>query len=393
MTQSSFPTVFMRGGTSRALFFHTRDLPARAPGEGYESWSEIFLAALGSPDPNGRQLDGMGGGISSLSKIAVIGPPTRDDADVDYTFAQVAIGQAVVGYRGNCGNISSAVGPFAVEEGLVKVPDGRAEIRIHNTNTGKIIIARFDVQDGQAVIDGDFLLTGVAGTAAPIELAFTELGGAATGRLLPTGHVRDTIDVAGLGPVEVSLVDAANPTVFATPAALGLTGIESPDAFTQAQIEMLEELRVSAAVAMGLVTQAEEARTTLRNLPLVGIVSPARDSTTLSGAKLTAADADLTVRMISAGQPHRATPLTGAMCTSIAARIPGTLVQQALAADMDPGADLRIAHPSGTLTVAAKVRPDGDSVFAEEAVVYRTARRLMEGRVLVRSRLLGRAMK
>jgi 2-methylaconitate cis-trans-isomerase PrpF len=141
------------------------------------------------------------------------------------------------------------------------------------------------------------------------------------------------------------------------------------------------------------VTQAEEVRTTLRNLPLVGIVSPARDSTTLSGAKLTAADADLTVRMISAGQPHRATPLTGAMCTSIAARIPGTLVQQALAADMDPGADLRIAHPSGTLTVAAKVRPDGDSVFAEEAVVYRTARRLMEGRVLVRSRLLGRAMK
>jgi 2-methylaconitate cis-trans-isomerase PrpF len=376
MSLASLPSVFMRGGTSRALFFHRRDLPAAQA-----DWDAIFLAALGSPDPNGRQLDGMGGGISSLSKIAVIGPPTRDDADVDYTFAQVQVDSPVVGYRGNCGNISSAVGPFAVEEGLVAASGAEASVRIHNTNTGKIIVARFPLEGGRLAPRGDFALQGVAGTAAPIRLAFLEPGGATTGRLLPTGRALDRLEVPGLGTLDASLVDAANPVVFVAAAALELTGTESPAALGDpARIAQFEAIRVAAALAMGLVREAEEARTRLRNLPQVALVSGPRDAPSADGSLLPAGAMDVLVRMISAGQPHKATPLTGAMCLAVAARIPGSLVQR-LARPRGAEEDLRVAHPSGILPVTARTRMQGDALVAEEAVVYRTARRLMEGRV------------
>jgi len=367
--REGYPAIFMRGGTSRALFFHRRDLPEGRPGEDTAAWDRIFCAALGTPDPNGRQLDGMGGGISSLSKIAVIGPPSRGDADVDYTFAQVAIGERVVGYRANCGNISSAVGPFAVEEGIVAAPpDGEATVRIHNTNTGKIIESRFAVRGGLPVEGGEMELKGV-GPGAPIRLAFRDPGGAATGRLLPTGRAADRLAVDGLGPVEVSLVDAANPAVFLPAAALGLRGDETPaelDAW--AGRPLFEAIRVAAAAAMGLATE-EEARTRLRNLPMVALVSAPPEG------------ADVAVRMISSGQPHRATPLTGAMCLAIAARLPGSTVHAALRPGTPAEGDLTIAHASGTLTVAATVE---EGPVAREAVVYRTARRLMEGRVYLR---------
>src|ERR1700712_576607 len=197
----AFPAVFMRGGTSRAVMFHARDLPDRG------EWDPIFLAAMGSPDPNGRQLNGMGGGISSLSKICILAPSDRPDADIDYTFAQVQIQQAAVGYRGNCGNMSSAVGPFAVDEGLVR-PDGdTAVVRIFNTNTSKIIRSTFPLHDGRAAVDGDLSIPGVAGTGAPVRLDFLSPGGAVTGRLLPTGHVVNRLQMPGLGALEVSRVD------------------------------------------------------------------------------------------------------------------------------------------------------------------------------------------
>lgn len=378
MSLRSLPAVYMRGGTSRALFFHARDLPAERA-----DWDPIFLAAIGSPDPNGRQLDGMGGGISSLSKIAVIGPPSRDDADVDYTFAQVQVTDPVVGYRGNCGNISSAVGPFALEEGLVRADGDTATVRIHNTNTRKIIVARFPVKDGLLDPVGDFALQGVTGTAAPIRLSFLDPGGATTGKLLPTGKPADRLEVEGIGTLDVSMVDAANPVVFVAAEALGLTGTEPPDALAadRARLAQFEAIRVAAAVAMGLVATAEEARTKVKNVPQVTLVAAPREARSASGAAMRAEDMDVLVRAISAGQPHKATPLTGAMCLAVATRIAGSL-PHAFARHTE--ADLRVAHPSGVLPVAARMRQTADGIVAEEAVVIRTARRLMEGRVLLR---------
>src|SRR5262249_7167882 len=189
----------------------------------------VLGGGVGSPDPNGRQLDGLGGGISSLSKVAVVGPPSRADADVDYTFGQVEVTRAFVDYRGNCGNISSAIGPFAIDEGLVPAREPETLVRIHNTNTGKLIHARVPVVGEQAAVRGDFVLPGVAGTGARIALDFLDPGGAVTGRLFPTGHAREVLDVPGLGPVTVSLVDATNPVVFVRAKDLGLEGTEHPD--------------------------------------------------------------------------------------------------------------------------------------------------------------------
>ena len=209
MKQLKIPAVFMRGGTSNAVVFHARDLPRDRA-----LWDDIFLAAIGSPDPYGRQLDGMGGGISSLSKVCVIGPPTRSDADIDYTFAQVQVKEAKVDYSANCGNMSSAMGPFALDEGIVKASGREALVRVHNTNTKKIIYSRFAIDEGVAAVDGDLAIPGVAGTGAPVRLEFREPGGATTGKLLPTGNASDVLDVPGVGRVRVSMVDAANACVF-----------------------------------------------------------------------------------------------------------------------------------------------------------------------------------
>ncbi len=372
--QTALRAVYVRGGTSRALIFHQRDLPAAKPPHDCAAWQPIFLSALGSPDPGGRQLDGLGGGISSLSKIAVVGPPTRPDADVDYTFAQVGVAEPIVSYRGNCGNISSAIGPFAVDEGLVAVSGDEAVVRIHNTNTGKVIESRFGVVDGRAAVAGDLAISGVAGTGAPIRLAFRDPGGAATGLLLPTGNARDVLALADGTSIDVSLVDAANPVVFVAASSLGLTATETPDALTadRALLARCEEIRVAAAVAMGIASE-HEARTTMKNMPLIAIVAAPPDP----------ARADITVRAISAGQPHRAVPLTAAMCLAIAARVPDSLVAACVTPARRDGGDVRVEHAAGVLLVSATVRATADGIVADEAVVYRTARRLMQGDVLI----------
>src|SRR5262249_22646506 len=214
----------MRGGTSKALIFLERSLPADR-----KAWAELFLRAIGSPDPYGRQLNGMGGGVSSLSKVCIIGAPTRPDADVDYTFAQLMPRETSVDYSGNCGNMSSAIGPFAVDEGLVKAADGEMTVRIHNTNTKKIICSTFQVRNGLAVVEGDLEIPGVAGTGSPIRLDFLDPGGATTGRLLPTNKPVDTLTIPEIGRVELSMVDAANACVFVSAGTLGLSGTELPD--------------------------------------------------------------------------------------------------------------------------------------------------------------------
>ena len=375
MSQRKFPAVFMRGGTSKAIMFHARDLPADR-----QEWDAIFLSAMGSPDPHGRQLDGMGGGVSSLSKVCVIAPSERDDADVDYTFAQVQIKDARVDYGANCGNMSSAVGPFSIEEGLVSATDGDATVRIYNTNTRKLIHSTFKVQDGRAAVAGEFAIPGVAGTGAPIRLDFIDPGGATTGKLLPSGNASDLIDVPGMGKVEVSMVDAANACVFVAAKALGLHGTELPDEIERnpAAMAKFAAIRVQASVAMGIARTLDEARARTA-VPFIGIVSPAQKARTLSGSEIAANEAELAVRMISNGQPHRALPLTGSLCAAVAARIQGSVVWQACRPDI--GDTLRLGMPSGVLTVGAQVSCEGGAWHAARGSFYRTARRLFEGYV------------
>jgi len=381
MKQLRIPAVFMRGGTSNAVVFHARDLPADRG-----KWDEIFLAAIGSPDPYGRQLDGMGGGVSSLSKVCVIGPSTRPDADIDYTFAQIQVKEAKVDYGANCGNMSAAMGPFAVDEGLVKGSGQEALVRVHNTNTKKIIWARFALDDGVAAVDGDMSIPGVAGTGAPVKLEFREPGGATTGKLLPTGNVADDLDVPGLGKIHVSLVDAANACVFARAADLGIKGTELPDAIegNPELLKKLEAIRVAASVAMGI-TQSPEEASRKKTVPFVGFVSAPQQAKTLTGEVISEGAIDLTGRMMSSGQPHRALPLTCTLCMAVAARLPGSVVAEAARPSDNPEAEIRIAMPSGVLTVAASVRRLEGHWFAEQGAFYRTQRRMFEGAVVVRA--------
>jgi len=364
MSQRKIRAVYMRGGTSRALFFHERDLPPA----GAER-DRILSAATGSPDPYGRQLDGMGGGISSLSKACIIGAPSMAGADVDYTFAQVDVKSSLVDYAGNCGNCSGAVGPFAIDEKLVPAVDGETLVRIHNTNTKKLIVAHVPVDDGAAAVTGDFELPGVAGKGARIALDFVEPGGAVTGKLLPTGAPRDVID-----GIEVSCVDATNPVVFVRARDVGATGTETPTAIDadRALSARLERIRVAAAKRMGIAPGPGQ--------PKIAMVAPAQAFTALDGVPYDPDQVDLVARAISMGNCHRAFMLTGAMCLAVAARIDGTLVHEASGA---PKGDVRLGHPSGVVPIDAGVGMRDGAPWAERVTVYRTARRLMEGFVLV----------
>jgi 2-methylaconitate cis-trans-isomerase PrpF len=374
MPLHSLRAVFMRGGTSKALIFHRRDLP-----EQQENWAPIFLAAMGTPDPNGRQLDGMGGGVSSLSKVCVIGPPTHPEADVDYTFAQIGVDDSTIDYGANCGNMSSAVGPFAVDEGLVEaLEDGPTTVRIHNTNTRKLIVACFAIEGGRAAVRGPLAIDGVSGTGAPIRLEFRDLAGARTGRLLPTGEPLDSLSLPGGRAVRASLIDAANPCVFVDAAELGLSGSEPPEKIAMNNVLMtdLEALRRQASILMGLAADLDAAAAS-RSVPFIGLVAPPRAWRTQSGIDRLATEADIAVRMLSAGHPHRAIPITSALCVAVACRTPGTLPALLCVSATGP---LRIGHASGTVIVEAEEEPRQGRVL--HASVYRTARRLFQGEVM-----------
>jgi 2-methylaconitate isomerase len=368
----------MRGGTSKAIMFHARDLPADRA-----AWDAIFTGAMGSPDPYGRQLDGMGGGVSSLSKVCVLAPSARDDADIDYTFAQVQIRERAVDYKGNCGNMSSAVGPFAVDEGLVHADGDSATVRIFNTNTQKIIHSTFPLHQRKARYDGDLAIPGVFGTGAPVRLDFLEPGGATTGRLLPSGATRDRLEVPGLGAIEASLVDAANATVFVRARDIGLKGTELPDELEARPdiLKLLDEIRVLGSVRMGIAPSVEAARA-VKVVPFVGFVSRPANFRTLAGDTVQAGGIDLAARIISNGQPHRALPLTGSLCTAVAAGIAGTVVAETLAPSAGTGS-VRLGMPSGVLTVGADVVSEGGAWIVRAGSFYRTTRRLFDGRVWV----------
>lgn len=379
MKQVKFPAVFMRGGTSNAIVFKESDLPSDR-----DLWPEIFRAAIGSPDPFGRQLNGMGGGISSLSKICVIGPPSRDDADIDYTFAQVGIRDDAVGFGANCGNMSSAMGPFAVDEGLVPVSGSSAEVRIHNTNTRKIIVARFGLDDGLASVDGDYVMPGVADPGDQVRLDFLEPGGAGTGKLLPTGKVIEKMNVPGVGEFEASIVDAANAVVFVDASVVGLEGNELPadiDAMPEVMAK-LEAIRCHAGVLAGIAGSVQEMADNASAIS-PGIVCSPRAAQTLTGESVPAEGGDVVVRIVSVGNVHRALPATRTICTAVAARIEGSVVHRVCRQTDDPKSDLRLVHPSGVTVLAASVEQRDGEWFAEYGTIYRTQRRLFEGVVCV----------
>jgi 2-methylaconitate isomerase len=381
MSQRRVPAAFIRGGTSKGVFFHGRDLP-----DDLDQRNEIFLAAIGSPDPYGRQLDGLGGGISSLSKVVVIEPSARPGIDVDYTFGQVVIDARVVDYGATCGNLSSVVGPFAVDEGLVTAPDGEAMVRVYNTNTDKVFESRFAVADGEAKTRGDFVIPGVAGSAARIQLDFLDPAGSRTGTLLPSGQMNDLLKLSDGTEIEVCCVDATTPCVFAAAADLGLTATELPgdlEAMGE-HLARLEEIRALAGVRMGLGETAAAISSASRASPRVAVVAPPADMPLLDGSTLAAEAMDLSVRMISMGQPHRAVPLTGGMCLAVAANLDGSLVHRLTR----PGARgdiqaIRLGTPSGAIPIGATVNSAGLDSTVERITTYRTARRLMEGHVLV----------
>lgn len=347
---------FMRGGTSKGLFFRWEDVP--------EDRDAFLCAAIGSPDPNGRQLDGMGGGISSLSKAMMVRRSERDGVDVDYLFGQVAIGRAEVDYSGNCGNLTAAVGVFAVNEGLVQLPDGEGVVRMFNENTAKRIDCRLVVRNGRAAVTGDTAIAGVAGTGSAIRLDFLAPARTRSSHLVIEGQTD------GIG---WSFVDAANPCVFVPAAAFGLSATEMPDEIAAMGdvLDRLDVIRRAAGVAAGL---AEAAGEIADAVPKVALVGPPNASRTLARETIAEEDCDLQLRMISMGQPHLAVPLTGAMATATAARLPGTVVAEcARPTALDE--PVRIATASGVVPAMAQV--EGGEV--PRASVFRTARLLMEG--------------
>ncbi|OJJ66772.1 hypothetical protein ASPBRDRAFT_48726 [Aspergillus brasiliensis CBS 101740] len=365
--QHHLPAAYYRGGTSRAIFFKQDDLPRDR-----SKWDPIFRGVIGSPDPYGRQLDGLGGGISSLSKICVVGKPTHSDADIDYTFVSLGVKTPDVDYSSNCGNMISAVGPFAVDSGLVIPGLTSASVRIHNTNTGKIVHSSFPVVDGEAAASGEFAIDGVAGTAAPVQLDFVDPAGSRTGKLLPTGQVRDVFD-----GVEATCIDVANPCVFVRAEDLAVKGNLTPDEITTypGLLDRLDSIRRQAGVKMGLANTRDEVP---GSVPKICLISQPGTDARAAEQRQTAEKVDLLVRALSVGQPHKAVPITVALAVASAARVAGSTVSQVVSEKRVDETGITLGHASGNLLVGATFDEEGALRFA---TVFRTARRLFEGKI------------
>ncbi len=368
----------LRGGTSRGVFFLVNDLPRERA-----AIERILLNVFGSPDV--RQINGLGGATSQTSKSALIGPPTRPDADVDYTFAQVSVTAPLVDWGGNCGNISSAVGPFAIDQGFVRAEEPVTTVRIHNTNTKKIIVAQVPVVDGRAALEGDYAIPGVPGTGARIQLEFAEPGGSVTGKLLPTGRPCDEVAIGDGRRFQVSVVDASNPTVFFRAEELGLAGTELPAEIERRTdvTDVLEEVRGVVAEWLGIVGDRRDATRLSPGLPKVGFVARPQDYQTSVGARLRADEMDLQGRLMSMQTAHRSYMTTGAICTAAAAFVEGTVVHEAVRADRPDRSRIRIAHPYGVMDAIVRLGARGAVPEILGIAVGRTARHILDGQVYV----------
>ncbi len=376
MKQLRIPAVYMRGGTSKGVFFVAADLPTDPSAR-----DRLLLRVIGSPDRYGKQIDGMGGASSSTSKVAIVSPSSRPGHDVDYLFGQVAIDAPVIDWSGNCGNLSAAVGPFAIGAGLVAAPaDGTATVRIWQANIGKTIVAHVPVQGGEVLELGSFELDGVAFPAAEVKLEF--IAPDAGGAMFPSGRRIDVLQVPGLGPVEATLIDAGNPTIFVDAASLGLCGTElQPEVNSRPELLALAEaVRAQGAIAMGLVRSAAEAAAR-PHTPKLAFVAPPQRYVASDGRVMQAAAIDLLARIFSMGQLHHAMTGTGAVAIAAAAAVPGTLVHRIAPAGAE--GRVRFGHPSGRLAAGAEAAEADGQWRVEKVVMSRSARRLMEGWVRV----------
>ncbi len=367
--------TIMRGGTSKGIFLHRNDLP-----QDPVLRDKVIMRIFGAPDP--REIDGIAGAELLTSKLALIGPSTRPDCDVDYLFGQVSMVEPMIDYKSNCGNVSSAVGPFAVDEGMVDAVEPITKVRIHQVNTGKVIIAEVPVKDGRAVVEGKHRIDGVPGTGAKIILDWADAAGSLTGKLLPTGKVVDMLKVEGEGEFEVSLVDAAIPTVFIRAEALGLQGNETPQQIDadKALLQKIEKIRSVAAQVMGLCKDWRKATKEVPYSPFFAICAPPMDyKDWTTGKKISEKSVDLVVRLLFMQKMHLTYPVTGTTCTVAAAMIPGTIANQLSRKGIIERGELRIGHPAGVIAPEGKVVREKGEFVLKRATVDRTARCLMRG--------------
>ena len=388
--QIRVPATYLRGGTSKGVFFRLEDLPesCRQPGPARD---RLFLRVIGSPDPYAAHIDGMGGATSSTSKCVILSQSTQPDHDVDYLYGQVAIDRAFVDWSGNCGNLSTAAGAFAIHAGLIdpaRIPDnGICTVRIWQANIQKTIIARVPVTGGQVQETGDFELDGVTFPAAEIVLEFVDPADADEGSMFPTGNLVDDLEVPGIGTLRATMITAGIPTVFVDAEDIGYTGTELREAINgdAAALEKFERIRVAGALRMGLIQTPEEAEAR-QHTPKIAFVAKPRDYVASSGRRIAADEIDLLVRALSMGKLHHAMMGTCAVAIGTAAAIPGTLVN--LAAGGGARTSVRFGHPSGTLRVGAEARCVDGQWRAEKAIMSRSARILMEGWVRVPAEVL-----
>ena len=384
MRQLRIPAVYMRGGTSKGVFFLAQDLPADPAIR-----DRLLLRVIGSPDRYGKHTDGMGGATSSTSKVVILSKSARDGCDVDYNFGQVAIDRPVIDWSGNCGNLSAAVGAFALSAGLVEGPaDGTATVNIWQMNIGKKIINHVEMRGGEVLELGDFELDGVAFPAAEVKVEFLdpaadEEGEGGGGAMFPTGNRIDTLDVPGVGRIEATLINAGNPTIFVDAERLGLKGTELQGDINgdRPMLQRAEAVRALAAVTMGLCASAEEATEKRPHTPKLAFVARPAPHVASDGKKIAAGSIDLLARIFSMGVLHHAMTGTGAVAIAAAAAIPGTIVSRVAPAGGD--GRVRFGHPSGTLSVGAEAREEGGQWTVRKVMMSRSARRLMEGWVRV----------
>ena len=387
LPQLRIPATYMRGGTSKGVFFRLTDLPeaARVPGTARDA---LLLRVIGSPDPYGKHTDGMGGATSSTSKCVIIGPATQAGHDVDYLYGQVSIDSAFVDWSGNCGNLSSAVGPFAIANGFMpaeRIPrDGVCTVRIWQKNIGKTIVAHVPIANGEVQEDGDFELDGVTFPSAEIPLEFLDPvdEGDEGGAMFPTGNVVDTLEVPGVGTLQATMITAGIPTVFVRAADVGLTGAELQPAINESRerLAMFEAIRTAGALRMGLIKTPDEAAKR-QHTPKVAFVAPPADYVASSGKAVRAADIDLVARALSMGKLHHAMMGTASVAIATAAAIPGTLVNEAAGGGAREA--VTFGHPSGTMRVGAAAEQVDGQWVVRRALMSRSARVLMEGQVRV----------
>lgn len=375
-----FKTVFMRGGTSKGCMFVREDLP-----EDQSQWDEIFLQVMGDPDP--KQIDGMGGTVSSNNKIVIVWKSEEENVDVEYLVGQVIVGKSQVDYKSNCGNMTAAVGPFAVEEGLVDIKEPITTVRMLNRNTDKYIdvTVPIDPETKNFAQDGECAIAGVDGTAAELKVIFKDPAGAKTGKLLPTGNITDILDIPGFGELEVSILDVSNPMVLAKAEDIKASGIELPEEVNgnKELSDLLEKIRGAACCKMGFAKDLEDATKNSPAVPKVGFVTSPKSYTDIAGNQVKENDMDVCARVISVFKCHKACPLTSASSISVAAALEGSVVQQVMNEDVDLR-EVRIGHPSGVMTMCPELVKEDGELKLPGVAVQRTARRIMDGTIYIR---------